>query len=69
MNKTLGITVLPEYVQSETVDGVLDRLQAAGVNAITTSPYVMRLADPPDGGRKGVSIFNNTLTGVYSCQS
>jgi hypothetical protein len=43
---------MPEYLQSETVDGVLDRLQEAGVNAVTTSPYVMELADESTGSRE-----------------
>jgi hypothetical protein len=48
----LGVTVLPEYLQYESVTGVLDRLQASGVNAVTTSPYVMELADSRSGARE-----------------
>lgn len=48
----IGVTVLPEYFQSETVDGVLDRLQAVGVNAVTTSPYVMEPCDEGSGARE-----------------
>ncbi len=39
--RLLGITVMPEYIQSEGVDGVLQRLERAGANAVCTSPYVM----------------------------
>ncbi|MEZ5366446.1 MAG: hypothetical protein R2748_29945 [Bryobacterales bacterium] len=37
MAKLLGITVLPEYIQSEGVGGVLDNLQRMGANAVATS--------------------------------
>ncbi len=50
--RLVGVTVLPEYLQAESINGVLDRLQAAGVNAITTSPYVMELADEKTGSRE-----------------
>jgi len=50
--RLLGVTVMPEYLQSETVNAVLDRLQAIGVNAITTSPYVMEPADEATGSRE-----------------
>jgi hypothetical protein len=38
MAKLLGITALPEYIQSEGVNGLLDNMQRAGVNAVATSP-------------------------------
>lgn len=50
--RLLGVTVMPEYLQSETVNAVLDRLQAISVNSITTSPYVMEPADEATGGRE-----------------
>ncbi len=50
--RLLGVTVMPEYLQSETVNAVLDRLQEIGVNAITTSPYVMEPADEATGSRE-----------------
>ncbi len=51
--KMLGITVLPEYFQVEGVTQVLDNCQdLAGANAITTSPYVMRIADQGEGQRE-----------------
>lgn len=49
IQRLLGVTVMPEYLQSESVNAVLDRLQAIGVNAITTSPYVME----PTADRRG----------------
>src|SRR5690606_31694705 len=48
----LGITVMPEYLQNEGVDAVLDRLAAVGVTAVATSPYVMEPADEQSGGRE-----------------
>lgn len=54
MNSPLiGVTVLPEYFQCETVDAVLDNLvRRAGVTAVATSPYVMAPADEATGGRE-----------------
>ena len=49
----IGVTLLPEYFQSESVNGVLDNLQSrAGVTAVTTSPYVMQAADSQSGFRE-----------------
>ena len=69
----LGITVMPEYIQSETVDGVLSNLiTRARVTAVTTSPYVMRPAtdpklgsrEPPiDGGAGKVRLLDRSLWG------
>lgn len=67
----LGVTVLPEWIQAEGGEAVLDRLQAAGVNAVATSPYVMRrVADgagsrepPIDAGAGGVRLLDRTLWG------
>ena len=70
--RLVGITVMPEYFQSESVDGVLDRLQRlAGVTAVTTSPYVMAPADrqtgfrepPIDAGAGKVRLLDRTLWG------
>ena len=67
-----GITVMPEYFQSESVNGVLDRLQRlAAVTAVTTSPYVMEAADrqtgvrepPIDAGAGKVRLLDRTLWG------
>ena len=49
----LGITVLPEYIQSETIDGVLDKLvHVVGATAVAISPYVMEEADEKTGNRE-----------------
>ncbi len=49
----VGITVMPEYLQSETVDGVLDNLvEKAGATAVATSPYLMEPASEKDGSRE-----------------
>lgn len=70
--RLVGITVMPEYFQSESVNGVLDRLERlAGVTAVTTSPYVMALADrqtgfrepPIDAGAGKVRLLDRTLWG------
>ncbi|MCI0681076.1 MAG: hypothetical protein L0Y71_03145 [Gemmataceae bacterium] len=48
----LGVTVLPEYIQNERIDGVLENLARMGVTAVATSPYVMAPADEKTGGRE-----------------
>ena len=49
----IGVTVLPEYLQSETGERVLDHLiERAGVNAVATSPYVMEPVEEGQGGRE-----------------
>lgn len=50
--KLLGVTVLPEYIQSEGIDGLLDNLTRIGANAVATSPYLMEEADPGTGQRE-----------------
>jgi len=51
--KPLGITVMPEYYQTEGIDAVLDNLvHVAGATAVTTSPYVLAEADAETGGRE-----------------
>ena len=59
--KVVGITLFPEYVQTEGIDGVLASLERAGANAVSTSPYVMEPADektgsrePPGDAKKGI---------------
>ncbi len=47
-----GVTVLPEHFQNEGVESVVERLAAAGVNRIATSPYVMEPSDDPTAGRE-----------------
>jgi hypothetical protein len=49
----VGVTVMPEYVQTETIDRVLDNLvRRAQATAVTISPYVMEPADPKTGSRE-----------------
>ena len=52
MNRLLGITVMPEWIQCEGIERVLDNLQIAGATAVATSPYVMAPSDAPDAGRE-----------------
>ena len=68
----IGVTLLPEYFQSESVNGVLDNLQSrAAATAVTTSPYVMQLADsqsgfrepPVDAGAGQVRLLDRPLWG------
>lgn len=67
----LGITVMPEYIQSEGIEGVLRSLQRAGATAVCTSPYVMEPADektgsrepPADAGAGGVRLLDRPLWG------
>jgi hypothetical protein len=67
----VGVTVLPEYAQSEGVDAVLDNLVKAGVTAVATSPYVMGPADertgqrepPDDAGAGAVRLLDRPLWG------
>ncbi len=70
--KFVGITVMPEYFQSESINGVLDNLESkAAATAVTTSPYVMQAADrqtgfrepPIDAGAGKVRLLDRTLWG------
>ncbi|MCB1235838.1 MAG: twin-arginine translocation signal domain-containing protein [Verrucomicrobiae bacterium] len=70
--KMLGVTVLPEYIQSEGIDGVLENLiHKVGATAVTTSPYVMAEADketgnrepPADAGAGSVRLLDRPLFG------
>src|SRR5262245_49280840 len=70
--RIVGITVLPEFLQVEGVDAVLDNLvMKAGANAVTTSPYVMQPADeqagvrepPDDAGAGAVRLLDRPLWG------
>ena len=71
-DRLVGITVLPEFLQVEGVDAVLDNLvMKAGANAVTTSPYVMEVADertgvrepPDDAGAGAVRLLDRPLWG------
>jgi hypothetical protein len=67
----LGITVLPEYVQNEGIDRVLENLARMGATAVTTSPYLMEPADaktgsrepPDDAGAGNVRLLDRPLWG------
>ncbi|MCC6860042.1 MAG: hypothetical protein IT158_15850 [Bryobacterales bacterium] len=48
----VGITVMPEYIQTEGIDRVLANLVKAGATAVATSPYVMEPADEKTGSRE-----------------
>lgn len=48
----LGVTVMPEWIQSEGITQVLDNLERAGANAVATSPYVMAESDTDHAGRE-----------------
>ncbi len=48
----LGVTVMPEYIQSEGIDAVLDTLERLGATAVTTSPYVAMQTEPEFGLRE-----------------
>ena len=70
--KFVGVTVLPEYFQSESINGVLDNLERkAAATAVTTSPYVMQPADsrtgfrepPIDAGAGKVRLLDRPLWG------
>jgi hypothetical protein len=51
--KSLNISVMPEYPQSDGPSQVLDNLQArTGATSITTSPYVMEPSNESDAGRE-----------------
>lgn len=50
--RILGVTVMPEYIQSEGVEAVLDALTEMGATSITTSPYVVQQALDGTGARE-----------------
>ena len=70
-NLSLGVTVMPEWFQCEGIEPVLDRLQAAGADALVTSPYLMAIAPqgagarepPPDGDAGTVRPLERSLWG------
>lgn len=68
----LGITVMPEFYQTEGIDAVLDNIvHVAGASAVTTSPYVLAEADaatgsrepPDDAGAGAVRLLDRPLWG------
>ena len=53
MRLEAGITVMPEYVQAEGVDAVLERVaDIARATSVTTSPYVVSVAPEGTGHRE-----------------
>ena len=49
----LGITILPEYIQSEGPEALLDNLlKRLPLSAVATSPYVMEECAPERGGER-----------------
>lgn len=50
--KVFGITVMPEWIQVEGIEPLLDNLARAGVTAVATSPYVMEPVADGQGGRE-----------------
>lgn len=66
-----GVTVMPESIQNEGIDAILDRLHAVGVTMVATSPYVMEPADektgsrepPVDAGAGSVRLLDRPLWG------
>lgn len=70
--RLVGITVMPEFLQTEGAAAVLDNLQRrAGATAIATSPYVLAPAPDGQGGREppidagagGVRLLDRPLWG------
>lgn len=71
-NVRLGMIVMPEYLQSEGVEAVLDNIvRVAGATAVTIVPSVMEPADaatgarepPVDGGAGTVRLLDRPLWG------
>ena len=72
--KTLAVYCWPPHIQAEGVNAVLDNLQQAGVNTVSTAAYVAEPTDPanadrrepPDEGRtnkEAVRIIDRPLWG------
>lgn len=71
----LGMTVMPEYIQVEGIQQILDRAAGvAGARAICTAPAVMEPADeatgarepPADAGAGGVRTLDRPLWGHHA---
>ena len=61
VERCVGLTILPEYIQTEGISTILKNLKRAGATAVSTSPYVMEPAtaetgsrEPPGDAKKGV---------------
>ena len=69
--KTIGITIMPEYIQSEGIEAVLDRCEQADIRQIATAPYYMYEAEegsgyrepPIDAGSGKVRLLDRPLWG------
>lgn len=69
--KQLGITIMPEYIQSEGHEALLQNLRKMGATAVCTSPYVMEpvaenqgAREPPvDAGAGSVRLLDRPLWG------
>jgi hypothetical protein len=69
--KTNGITIMPEYIQSEGIEAILNRCEQAGILQIATSPYYMHEAEegcgyrepPIDAGSGKVRLLDRPLWG------
>lgn len=67
----LGVTLMPEYLQCEGIEPVLDRLEKLGVTAVTTMPSVagevpagQGSREPPlDAGAGAVRVLDRPLWG------
>ena len=72
-SRFLGICVMPEWFQCEAINGVLDRLQAAGAQALVTSAYLLEITragdgarePPPDNDAGGVRPLDRPLWGAH----
>ena len=70
-DRCVGLTILPEYIQTEGINGILKNLKRAGATAVSTSPYVMEPAtaktgsrEPPGDAEKGnVRLLDRPLWG------
>ena len=52
VERCVGLTILPEYIQTEGIDTILKSLKRAGATAVSTSPYVMEPATAETGSRE-----------------
>ena len=71
VERCVGLTILPEYIQTEGINNILKSLKRAGATAVSTSPYVMEPAtaetgsrEPPGDAKKGnVRVLDRPLWG------
>lgn len=73
-SRHVGVTLMPEYLQCEGIEAVLDRLERLGVTAVTTMPSVASEApagqgsrEPPlDAGAGSVRVLDRPLWGKHA---